>query len=137
MKKLILFFLVLLVTASSCQKLIDKKKEQLMMEVITGSDWYVEQYFEDSVNITSEFLNYTFHFNKDYTVTGTLGTEVSTGTWEPNVSDETITSQFPTATDPVKKLNGVWKITDSYTNYVKAERATTTGKNILHLRAKE
>jgi hypothetical protein len=126
-----------MVIAFSCQKLIDKKKKQLMIDVITGSDWYVEQYFEDSVNITSEFLNYTFRFNKDYTVTGTLDTEVSTGTWEASIPDETITSQFPTATDPVKKLNGVWKITDSYIDYVEAERSTTSGKNILHLRKKE
>jgi hypothetical protein len=53
-----------------------------------------------------------------------------------NVSDYTITSNFPSAADPVKKLNGVWKIKDSDWDYVKAEMTINGGTNVLTLRKK-
>jgi hypothetical protein len=137
MKTFLPLILVLLVTASSCQKFIDKKKEQMAMEIITSGDWYVEQYFVDSTNVTSDFLNYLFRFHEDRTVTGTRNTEVFNGTWQENISDISITSTFPTAPDPVKKLNGRWKIKDSSKEFVKAEMSTATGTNLLRLRKKE
>lgn len=104
------------------------------MDIITNGNWYVEQYIQDSANVTSDFLNYVFRFHEDRTVTGTLGTDVFSGTWEENISDISITSQFPTAPDPVKKLNGRWKLKDSSKEFVKAEMYTATGKNLLLLR---
>ena len=104
------------------------------MEAITNGEWYVEQYFVDSTNITSDFLNYQFRFKEDRTVTGSRGTEVYEGTWAENISTISITSEFPTAPDPVKKLNGTWKIKDSSMDFVKAEMTTATGKNLLRLR---
>lgn len=123
-----------LTTATSCQKFIDKQKEKIAMDIITNGNWYVEQYMQDSANVTSDFLNYVFRFHEDRTVTGTLGTDVFSGTWEENISDISITSQFPTAPDPVKKLNGRWKLKDSSKEFVKAEMYTATGKNLLLLR---
>lgn len=136
MKTLIPFVLVLLSITSSCQKWIDKKKEQMAMEIITNGEWYVEQYLEDSTNITSDFLHYEFRFNENRTVTGSRGTEVQAGTWQENISTISITAEFPTAPDPVKKLNGTWKIKDSAEDFVKAEMSTATGKNYLRLRKK-
>jgi hypothetical protein len=136
MKTLVPFVLLLLVTASSCQKLIDKKKEQIALDIITNGTWYVEQYFEDSTNITSDFLNYEFNFKEDRTLTGNRGTEVYTGSWQENISTISIISQFPTAPDPLKKLNGTWKIKDSTKDFVRAEMTTTNGKNLLRLRKK-
>lgn len=107
------------------------------MEIITSGDWYVEQYVEDSTNVTSEFLNYLFHFHEDRTVTGIRGAEIFNGTWQENISDISITSTFPTAPDPVKKLNGRWKIKDSSKEFVRAEMSTATGINLLRLRKKE
>jgi hypothetical protein len=106
----------------------------MAMDIITNGNWYVEQYIQDSANVTSDFLNYVFRFHEDRTVTGTLDTEVFNGTWEENISDISITSQFPTAPDPVKKLNGRWKLKDSSKEFVKAEMYTATGKNLLLLR---
>ncbi|WP_315820664.1 hypothetical protein [Paraflavitalea speifideaquila] len=136
MKTLVPSLLLLLVTASSCQKLIDKQKEKIAMDIITNGDWYVEQYIEDSTNITSDFLNYTFRFNEDRTLTGTRAAEVYSGTWQENISTISITSQFPTAPYPLQKLNGTWKIKDSSKDFVKAEMTTTNGKNQLRLRKK-
>jgi hypothetical protein len=137
MKKFIPFTALLLLALSSCQKLIDKKKEEMAMNIITNGVWYVEQYVEGADTVTADFLDYTFQFKEDGTVSGTNGSDSAGGTWKATITDQSITSDFPTATDPIKKLNGKWKITDSYSNYVEAEMATATGKNYLHLRKKE
>ncbi|MDF2187532.1 hypothetical protein [Paraflavitalea sp. CAU 1676] len=128
---------VLVLSMSSCQKLIDKKKEQVAMGIITTGDWYVEQYFEGDDNVTSEFLNYVFHFNDDYTVTGIRQNESWSGTWKPDIVTITITAQFATAPAPLTRLNGIWKFKDSTKDFVKAEMTTATGKNMLSLRKKE
>jgi hypothetical protein len=135
-KYLLLIFVATLFISGSCKRAIEKKKEDLIMKAITDGVWIVEQYFEGANNITSEFLNYDFRFYENWSVTGTKGTVTDTGTWSGNTSNYSITSQFPTANDPVKKLNGVWKIKDSYWDYVKAEMTTGSGINVLYLRKK-
>ena len=138
MKKLIPIFTVifLVLTSPSCKKTIEKKQEDLVMQAIVDGIWIVEQYFEGSSNISNDFLNYDFKFNNDGSVTGTKSGTITTGTWAANTSTYSISSNFPTATDPLLKMNGIWKITDSYWDYVEAEMTTATGKNILHLRKK-
>lgn len=131
---LVLFFALL---ATSCQKLIDKKKEQIAMEFITTNDWYVEQYLEGEKDMTSEFTNYIFRFNTDYTVVGVRNAEVYTGTWQPEITTISIISQFAVAPAPLIRLNGTWKLKDSSTEFVKAEMPGTDGKKVLRLRKKE
>lgn len=139
MKTLLPLLLVLLTlaTATSCKKWLDKKKEEMALSIMTGGDWYVEEYLEDSVNITSGFADYLFRFKEDRTVTGTRGAEVHSGTWQEVVSSLSIVSEFPTAPDPLQKLNGTWKFKDSSREFVKAEMTTATGKNRLFLRKKQ
>ncbi len=138
MKKLLLLSAMcfLLLGFVSCKKAIENKKEDLVVDAMTDGVWIVEQYFENSVNISNDFLNYDFQFYKDGTVKGTKAGNISNGTWTGSASTYTITSNFPGASDPVLKLNGSWKITDSYWDYVEAEMPTASGKNILHLRKK-
>lgn len=128
---------LLIITIPSCQKLIDKQKEKMAMDIITNGQWYVEQYFEDSTNVTSDFLNYEFQFKEDRTVTGTRGAESHEGIWTEDVSTLSINSQFPTAPAPLTRLNGIWKFKDSSPDFVKAEMTTPTGKNLLRLRKKQ
>ena len=120
----------------SCKKAIEKKAQDMIMDAITNGEWIVEQYYEGSNNLSNQFLNYYFKFSSDGTLTGTINSTVTNGTWATNTSEYTITSDFPTATDPLKKLNGLWKIKDSYWDYVKAERATVNGTDTLKLRKK-
>lgn len=127
----------LLLFSLSCKKAIDKKKEELVMQAMTEGVWIVEQYFEAGNNISNDFLYYEFKFNRDGSLTGTKSSTVTTGTWVGNVSDYSITSQFPGATGVLGKLNGVWVIKDSYWNYVKADMSTANGTNTLHLIKKE
>ena len=120
----------------SCKKAIEKKVQDMVMDAITHGEWIVEQYFEGSNNLSSQFSAYSFKFNEDGTLIGTANSVSTNGTWAPNVSDYTIESDFPTATDPLKKLNGLWKIKDSDWDYVKAEMSTPDGTKLLILRKK-
>ena len=120
----------------SCKKAIENKQRDMLMDAITDGVWIVEQYFEGANNISSEFLHYEFQFYENGTVTGNKSTTITNGTWAGDVSNFSITSEFPTATDALKKMNGVWHIKDSYLDYVEAEMQTPNGINVLHLRKK-
>ena len=91
------------------------------MSVITNGQWKVQSYLVDTTSITAEFDGYTFRFNEDGTVSGANGTLSQTGTWAGDVRDYSITSEFPSAPDPLRKLNGHWIIKDSGLAYVKAD----------------
>lgn len=136
LKPLILTGSIALLLSMSCKKAIEKKAANMIMEAITNGEWIVEQYFEGSNNLSNQFQNYYFKFNTNGTLTGSTDSSVTNGTWTPNVSDYTITSDFPTAVDPLIKLNGVWKLKDSDWDYVKAEMATSGGTKVLILRKK-
>src|SRR5688572_12530823 len=114
----------------SCKKAIEKKAQDMIMDAITNGEWIVEQYLEGSNNISNQFLNYSFRFYKDGTVTGTISSTTTSGTWVGNPTDYTIKSEFPSASDPLKKLNGLWKIKDSYWDFVKADMVTASGTNV-------
>ena len=119
-----------------CKKKIEEKKKDMVMDDITNGVWYVEQYLEGTNNISGDFAGYIFKFNTDGTVTGDKGGTISNGTWVGDSNNYSITSNFSGATDPVLKLSGVWKLTDTYWDYVEAEKNTSSGKDILHLRKK-
>ena len=122
--------------STSCKKIIEKKVQDMVMDAITHGEWIVEQYFEGNNNLSSQFLDYRFKFNEDGTLIGTTSSGSTIGTWNPNLSDYTITADFPTAADPLNKLNGLWKIKDSGWDYVKAEMQTPDGTKLLTLRKK-
>lgn len=126
--------LFICVSSTSCKKAIENKQREILIDAITNGQWQVHQYIENSVDITNQFYNYSFQFEEHGAVHALYtGSVFADGTWTGDANNYTITSQFPTATDPVKKLNGTWKLTDSYWDYVEAEMNTAAGKNILHL----
>jgi hypothetical protein len=108
----------------------------MLLDAMTNGKWFVEQYLEGTTNVTGTFEDYDFQFFKDGTVTGFYSAGSTNGTWQGDINNYSISSQFPSAADPVKKLNGLWKIKDSYWDYVEAEMNTPNGKNILHLKKK-
>lgn len=138
MKKSITGFwvILLLITGISCKKAVEQKQEDILMKAITDGTWIVEQYFENGSNLSYEFLNYDFNFNSNGVVTGTIAGSSTSGTWSGSASTASITSNFPTSTAPLVKMNGIWKITDSYWDYVEAETTVANGKNVLRLRKK-
>ena len=129
-----LTILVVFINLISCKKAIEKKQLDILIDAITNGEWQVHQYLESSVDITSQFSGYGFKFEKHGTVQAKqAGSSVADGTWVGDIDNYTINSQFVTAPDTIKKLNGTWKLTDTYWDYVEAEMTTSTGKNFLHL----
>lgn len=135
MKNLLrLSFILLCFSFSSCKKAIEKKQKDLLVDAITKGEWQVQQYLEGSVDITNQFYGYSFKFEEQGSVHALyVGSVLADGTWVGDINAYTITAQFAGGGDPLQKLNGVWKLTDSYWDYVEAEMSTASGKNILHL----
>lgn len=125
--------LICLFLSISCKKLVEDQKKQAVMSFITNGHWKVESYVIDTISITTEFDGYKFKFNEDGTVLGINGSMSAPGTWVGEVSDYSITSNFPGAGDPVQKLNGHWIIKDSGLSFVKANRKTNSNTLHLHL----
>ena len=135
--RIYIFLLFIVVASVSCKKAIEKKAQDMLVDAITNGYWIVEQYVEAQADITTDFTGYDFKFNENGTVIGIYSGTNTNGTWIGSVSDYTITSDFPTANNPLKKLNGVWKLVDSDWDYVKAEMTIGAEKNILKLRKKK
>ena len=119
---------------SSCKKFIEDQQMALFISVLTSGQWHVENYIQGTVPITSEFEGYNFQFYKNGTVQSIYQSDTLTGSWVGDIQNYTIFSDFPSAQDPLKKLNGTWKITRKSTDYVEAEMKTVQEKMILHLR---
>lgn len=124
---------ICLLFAISCKKLVEDQKKKAVMSFITNGQWKVESYLIDTISITSEFEGYKFKFSEDGTVVGNNGTFSASGTWVGEVSDYSITSDFPGAGDPVQKLNGHWILKDSGVTFVKAELKISSTTMHLHL----
>ncbi|NML20650.1 hypothetical protein HHL16_07180 [Pseudoflavitalea sp. G-6-1-2] len=138
MKPLLSLILLTFIFTSGCKKAIEKEKERQLMAAITDGVWFIEQFKEKNTDITASFSDYSFRFYEDGKVEGIrTGQPTETGTWKGDLLSKTIDAQFAQAGDPLNKVNGIWKITDSYSNYVEANMPVTGGKNILHLRKRE
>lgn len=133
-KSIFFIYLIACVSLCSCKKLIEEKEKNAFLEVMTNGYWHVESYSEGTINITELFKGYNFKFDTDGTVTGANGRLINKGTWTGDIENYTISSNFPGAEEPLKKLNGMWKITNTKLDFVNAEMNTNTGKVVLQLR---
>lgn len=125
---------ICLILCCSCKKLIANKEHDVILAIMTVGQWHVEQFMQGTINITDQFQGYNFQFNEDGSVTGNNGSVTVAGTWVGDVRNYSISSDFPLAEDPVKKLNGTWVIKDSSKEYVAAEKKIAQEIMILHLR---
>ena len=128
-----IIFLLVCFSSLSCKKAIENKQRDILIDAITNGEWQIHKYVEDNVDITFQFYGYKFQFHEQGTVQAKYSGIIEDGTWVGDINNYTITSQFPSAQPPLSKLNGIWKLTDSYWDYVEAEMTTASGKNILHL----
>lgn len=134
---LLLIAVLTITMVCSCKKAIQKEEQNIILAAMTDGQWYVEQYKKDTLDLTANFLGYDFQFYKNGNVDGIKNSTTQTGSWTADIASYSITAAFPaTSNDTLQLLNHTWKITDSYSNYVEATTATTTGNNILHLRKK-
>ncbi|MBX2931246.1 MAG: hypothetical protein KF781_04765 [Chitinophagaceae bacterium] len=108
-----ILILVVLCISASCKKMIDKIKEQTVMDAITNGVWYVSKFVEDGTNNTANFNGWEAKYLDDGTFTcSKTGETTATGTWVGNATDWTFKITFTnTPTPPVEKLGGTWTVT--------------------------
>jgi len=133
-KASILLLLSICLISNSCKKYVQQQEQNALVSLVTNGVWVVTRYLDNGTDITPSFSGYLFRFSTNGTVTGTLGTVVSNGTWSGDINTKTIISDFPSAGNPLQKLNHTWKITDSYTDSVAANTVVDTSVNVLNLR---
>ncbi|MBS1667338.1 MAG: hypothetical protein JST58_08180 [Bacteroidetes bacterium] len=129
------FYIILLVAGSgifSCKKIVQKQEQNAVLSIMTSGVWYMQSYKLGSADSTGSFSGYVFKFDQSGTVTATLGASASTGSWTANISNRSITSNFPGASNPLNKLNSTWTITDSGLTYVVAN--ATIGDSTANMR---
>lgn len=133
-KRSLIVLFALIACVSSCKKYVQQQEENALIQIVTNGVWYVQQYLQDSTDITGSFSGYNFQFRTDGTVTGTKNGASITGTWVADISNRTITSVFPAGSAVLNELDGVWKITDSAADYVVANTSANSHTNNLRLK---
>lgn len=118
----------------SCSKTVENKKHDVLLQIMTHGQWHVASYTEGTSSVTAAFEGYNFQFDENGAVTGIKDSISITGTWQADLENYSIISNFPPSAEPVNKLNGSWKIKDSGLDYVEAEMATGQGISKLHLK---
>jgi hypothetical protein len=135
-KRFLLIAILALPLLFSCKRTIQKKKEDLVIAAMTSGRWYVQEYLVGTNNVTAEFDGYEFQFHSNGSVDGIKSASTTSGTWVGDATNYTISSNFPGASKPLSRLNGVWKITDNDWVYVHAYLTVGSETNYLKLRKK-
>lgn len=118
---LLLFILMLSVlpTFVGCKKIQEDIGKQFIIKAMTDGRWTVSKFTENGTDdVTDLFTGYEFQFMADGKVHSYYNADIKTGSWEGNTNNLTISSNFPGADDPLKKLNDVWKISNNTTKSV-------------------
>ncbi len=110
-----IFATILIVCSlAACKKTVQQAQENFIVSAMTSGQWKVTSYLKGSIDTTSAFINYQFHFKANNTVDAlNTGVLINTGTWTGNITDGTISANFTNAPSPLPLLNGLWKITNS------------------------
>lgn len=104
-----------------------------MIKAMTDGEWRVTRYVNNGTDITADFADYRFKFQKNNTVDAVKnGTVEKSGTWAANAEARTIASNFVAANPTVTLLNGTWTITKNSWTYVEANQ--TSGSEVRTLR---
>jgi|ERR1700730_1403753 len=135
-RPLLLFLFAFTPVFFSCNKAIEKKKQNIIIDAMTNGRWYVLDYKAAGNTVTPEFAGYEFQFYSDGKVDGILYPTVTSGTWIGDANQLTITANFPGAGLPLSRLNGTWKITDNSYTYVSAYYVNGVDTNYLKLQKK-
>ncbi|MGZ3951540.1 MAG: hypothetical protein ACXVBZ_09095 [Flavisolibacter sp.] len=112
---------------------IKKKEESLVVQAMVDGQWKVTNFKKAGSDVTTDFANYKFQFKTNFTVDAiNNGTIEKTGSWNADATSQTITSNFPSAVNPLVLLNGTWQITNNSWTWVEASQ--TVNGELLNLR---
>ena len=118
----------------SCQKAIEKKKENAIISAMTDGQWVITNFVNNGTVITSDFSAYKFQYYDNYTVDAIKnGIVENTGTWDGDPATMTITANFSNAVSPIDLINGGWHIDDNSWTYVVASQSSGGSTKTLRL----
>jgi hypothetical protein len=123
MKKLfspptMLVLLIIAISVAHCSK--KEVQKNIIIQAVTNGHWMVQQFTENTLDVSSEFQTYEFQFYENGTVQAISGSVITNGTWTANPDERTITSVFPTGNDTLKRLNDTWRIFNNSFTLVEA-----------------
>lgn len=130
-----IFFALLIISISfaHCKKIQENLGQKFIIKAMTDGTWIVDTFTDNNEDITAGFTGYEFQFTEEGKVYAKKTSGDETGTWEGNVNDLTIYSNFPGATEPLIKLNDTWKIINNTTKLVEAKPFNSTRVAYLKL----
>lgn len=134
---LIILFSLLAVSGCRLKKTQEQIAEDIIVKAMTEGRWVVTVY-NDGSDYLSEFNGYEFQFKSDRTVDAIKsGSTEETGMWLGDGLAMTISSQFPSGSNPtLLRLNGVWKIVNNNWTWVKATQTINGKLTTLELQKK-
>ena len=125
---------LLMLTFAGCKKAIENAQIDLLVQRITDGRWKVTGFTKGGKAVTTDFAPYQFQFHKNNTVDAYKENVLEkTGSWQGDITTETITSQFTNAAYPLELLNGTWKITNSTWTSVDATLTVNNELSVLRL----
>jgi hypothetical protein len=120
--------IMLSISLVSCKKVKENIQERQAMEFITNGQWKVSRLLTTSGDKTADLAAYSFQFKSNKTVDALKnGILEMSGTWQDNLANRTIYSNFPSASYPLILLNATWTITNGSETAVIAT-ATVNGE---------
>ncbi len=135
----LLFLLAFSLGGIQCKKIKEDIARKFIIDAMTNGLWIVQVFKDNNEDITASFRDYEFQFRENgkvYAIKAATAEQV-TGTWEGNVNDLTIFSNFPGAGEPLLRLNDTWKIVNNTTKLVEAQPFSTGRSAYLKLVKKE
>lgn len=132
--KNLLWILFALMTLTACEKAKEDIAEDIIVKAMTDGQWTVTRYIKGSADLTADFNPYKFQFYSNNSVDAikTSGVE-SRGTWQADINNRTIFSQFQNTSPTLLLLNGTWKITRNSWAYVEATQVVNGEERSLRL----
>lgn len=126
---------LLLISSFGCKKAVDKVQENALNDIITNGRWVVTKFDVGTSPKLTDYDGYEFQFYDNGVVTAfKTGSSNVNGTWNSNVDNLTITSNFPGIGDPLKRFNGIWFITRTTEVTVQARKSEGSDEYSLALR---
>lgn len=118
-----MLFLVFSLSGLHCKKAKEDIERKLIISAMTSGIWIVQNFSYDDTDITAAFNSYEFQFKEDGKVFAlkTLTSEQIEGSWEGDMNNLTIYSNFPGAEEPLLRLNDTWKIINNTMKLVEAK----------------
>jgi hypothetical protein len=130
-----LAFGLILLASFACKKAVDQVQQNALYDIITNGRWKVTKFDVGTTPKQAEYEGYEFQFYSNGVVKAfKSGSPDVNGTWDSNIDNLTITSNFPGTTDPLKRFNGIWFITRTTEVTVQAVKSEGTEEYSLALR---